>query len=341
MPARRIVVLAYDGCSAWVAAAIVEAFELARTLSVAEAGSGPAGTTAARRAAPEAGFASASGRPVAASSGVVLPAAACPGFDAATTLVVPPVWHESVAGLERRLDALGPEIGIVQDAAGAGATVASVCSGALLLARAGLLDGREATGCWWLERHLASRHRAVRWRLSRTLVRDGPVITAGSATAYASLALALVAGAAGAHLARRTAQFLAIEPNRDSQAAFAGRWPGSPSTDPLVAGFERWVAAHFARDASLAAATRALRTSERTLFRRVRAATGRTPHALVQALRLEHAKDLLVDTTLPVEAIGARCGWQDASSFRRLFARQVGMAPAAWRRAFAFHPGER
>jgi len=230
----------------------------------------------------------------------------------------------------------------VRSLARRGVSIASVCSGVALLALAGLLDGRAATGCWWLEQPLRVLFPSVRWQFDDTLVRDGPIVTAGSGAAYAGLVFELLEHAAGRDLALRTAGLLGIEPNRHRQSSFAQLIPLSPSSDPLVARFERHVLQSLAdHDLDIARMAAALHVSTRTLHRRMQAARGETPLRFIQRARLEHAKSLLADTALPVEDVCARCGWSDVSSFRKLFAREVGMTAAAWRKGFGSSPWQR
>ncbi len=256
-------------------------------------------------------------------------------------LVVPPVWHVSAADFEHRLGKLQPEVALLRQLSQQGVTIASVCSGVALLAVAGLVEGRAATGCWWLELPLRQRYPGVRWQFNDTLVRDGSVVTAGSGSAYASLVFELLERAAGRMLAVRTAKFLGIEPNQQRQSTFAQLIPMTAPEDPLVARFERHVWDHLADGGlEIEAVAAALHTSGRTLYRRVQAATGNTPLRFVQRARLEHAKSLLAETSLKVDEICERCGWRDVSSFRKLFTREVGMTAAAWRRGFGMTPGD-
>lgn len=318
-------VLAYPGCSAWVASSVLEAFALARVLQ-------PAVAPHARAVEP---VWTASGRGAVQASADVAIRIRKPATPP-QVLVVPPMWHTSMEDFGERLEALRAEIAFIRRLAARGVHVASVCSGVALLAAAGMLDGRAATGCWWLEPTLRKRYPQVRWQFAQSLVHDGPVVTAGSGSAYAALVFDLLARTSGRGLATRTAQFLGIEPNRDPQSRFVPLAAAGGHGDPLVAAFEhevRKLGGGAQMDVEQLA--RRLHTSARTLYRRVRAATGHTPLRLIQLARLERAKSLLADTRLAVEEICERCGWRDVSSFRKLFAREVGQTPAAWRKAFS------
>ncbi|MES2937250.1 MAG: helix-turn-helix domain-containing protein [Pseudomonadota bacterium] len=331
-PARtrplQVAVLAYAGCSAWVATSVREALELAVLLQ-------DAGPPDLPRPLLQVRWLGTGNAPVAVSAAAHLapPAPARPLR--ADVLVVPPLWHTSPDDFAERLGVLQAEVALIRKLARQGTQIASVCSGAALLAAAGVLDGRAATGCWWLEPQLRRLYPRVRWQLGNTLVRDGPVTTAGVGAAYARLVFELLERTAGRGLATRVAQFLGIEPNRGEQSAFASLLPPRLADDAVVAAFQRHVRDHVdSRELSIGALAAALGTSPRTLFRRVREATGRTPLRVIQLVRLEHAKALLADTGLSVEEICERCGWRDAASFRKLFAREAGMTASAWRKAF-------
>jgi len=320
----RAGVLVFDQCSAWVAAAIREALELAVVLDP-DRRDPPLlavrwiGVDRARLAA------TAQMRFEHVQHDVR-------GLD---VLIVPPLWHASLDDFARRLDRLDDEVALLRKAHRAGVDLASICSGVALLARAGVLDGRVATGCWWLEPTLRKLYPQVRWHLSDSFVRDGPVLTAGSGSAYTRLAFHLLEHVGGRGICARVSQFLGIEPNRDRQSPFAHLVPARRNDDPLVAAFLRHVHAKAgSMQLSVESAARALHTSSRTLFRRVRDATGEPPHRLLQLTRLEQAKSLLADTALSIDEICERCGWQDTTSFRKLFRREVGLTAAAWRKAF-------
>ncbi|MEO7549199.1 MAG: helix-turn-helix domain-containing protein, partial [Ramlibacter sp.] len=312
----RVAVLAYEGCSAWVSTGLREAFELAHVLETAGK---KEGTTAIIGAA----WFSAGQRQVRASAGVQIDVPRWRGAPP-DVLVVPPLWHSSFNGFVTLVATLEREISLISRLAREGVTIASVCSGVSLLAAAGLLEGRSATGCWWLEQPLRKMHPRVRWQFDDSLVRDGSVITAGSGSAYAALVFDLLERSAGRAIALQTARFIGFEPNRTRQASFSHMLPLAPSEDPLVARFERYIGANASRsDLDITLVAQHLNTSPRTLYRRVQSSRGLTPLRMVQRARLEQAKSQLCDTELCIEQICANCGWSDLSSFRKLFARDV------------------
>ena len=248
-------------------------------------------------------------------------------------LIVPAFDFARASEVDRVVAGLGPEIALIRAAAGRH-RVASICGGAFLLAEAGLLAGRRATTAWAMAETFMRRYPAVRLDPTAMLVRDGAVTTAGAFTAYADLALAIVAEQAGAAIARAVARFSLINTARSSQAPFFDKEMMRRPAAPFAREVEHWLAAHIANRYSLDAAAAAFGVSSRTFLRRVKAATGRTPLALLQEIRLDQAKRLLETTDLAIAEIAARVGYQDVPSFHRLFQRTVALAPAAYRRAF-------
>lgn len=229
-----------------------------------------------------------------------------------------------------------------------GAIVASVCSGALLLAETGLLDGEEATTHWAFGDGLAQRRPSVKLRRERIIVPSGEghrVVTAGGASAWADLMLYLIARFAGESQARRIAKVYLLEPHAQGQLCYASLVAGRQHEDKLVAEAQQWVAENYR--AANPVFEMALRSglSERNFLRRFRRATGQSPAAYVRTLRAEEAKQLLETSELPIEQIAAEVGYAEPSSFRSAFRKQVGITASAyrrkWRGAFRNSAGSR
>jgi transcriptional regulator GlxA family with amidase domain len=217
-----------------------------------------------------------------------------------------------------------------------GAVVASVCSGSLILAESGLLDGLEATG-HWAYRDLARRHYAkVRWREESILARAGEqerIVTAGGVAAWQDLALYLIARLCGPAHAAQTAKVHLLAPHTEGQLPFAALTPRVQKTDAVVRECQTWIADHYAAANPVARMASRSGLSPRTLARRFRAATGYQPMEYVHALRIEEAKQML-EGPLGVDAIGQAVGYEDPASFRRLFKRLAGLTPGSYRRMF-------
>lgn len=216
-----------------------------------------------------------------------------------------------------------------------GATVASVCSGALLLAEASLLDGNEATTHWAFADMLARDHPLVKVRRERILVPAGEghrVITAGGASAWEDLLLYLIGRFAGAETARRIAKLHLIEPHGDGQMTYASLTAGRQTEDRMVGKAQLWAADNYACPAPVTEMAARSGLSERSFLRRFRRATGQAPADYIQSLRVEEAKQLLETTDMSIEDIAAEVGYSEPSSFRSAFRKRVGVSASVYRR---------
>ncbi len=247
-----------------------------------------------------------------------------------TDLAVPP--GEDV---QERYDA---EAQWVRDRHAAGALIASACSGAMLLACTGLLDGLDATSHWAYCDALRRRYPATRWHPERALVLAGSgqrIVMAGSGVAWHQLVLALVARHAGAQAAMELARINLLDWNPTSPLAYASLTHGSQVADPIVQRCQRWAADHYQVESPVRQMVTLAGLPERTFKRRFAQATGMSPLEYVHTLRLEEAKQMLEAGDEPVEAIAWEVGYQDASFFARLFRRRVSLTPAQYRRRFS------
>lgn len=220
----------------------------------------------------------------------------------------------------------------LQRAAAKGARIGASCSATFVLAASGLLDGREATTTWWLSAAFARRFAAVSVCAQRMVIESEGVHTAGSAFAHADLMLALVARVGSSTLAQTVARYLVLDA-RPTQARYMAL-EHVRTQDPSLRAVERFITDNVHRQVSLDELARAAALSPRTLSRRVRAALGMTPLALVQRVRMQHAAHLLESTRASVESVAERVGYADAAAFRRVFRKVLGEAPSA-RRAIA------
>lgn len=218
-----------------------------------------------------------------------------------------------------------------------GATIATACSGAILLAEAGLLDGWEATTHWAYCDVLQQRHPRVRVRRNAALVATGEgqrLLMAGGGTTWVDLALLLIARVAGPEVAMQTARINLIDWHDIGQQPFARLARTRQSSDAIIGRCQEWIATHFREPAPVAAMARLSGLAERSFARRFKAATGLSPIEYVHLLRLEEARHRLEATDDPVEGIANYAGYEDAAFFARLFRRKVGLTPAQYRRRF-------
>jgi transcriptional regulator GlxA family with amidase domain len=218
-----------------------------------------------------------------------------------------------------------------------GATVCAACSGGMLTAETGLLDGHEATTHWVTEDYFREHHPEVVLRLDEALVisgEGGRLVTSGAASAWHDLALYLIARHVGPATAQAMARFHLLQWHRGGQSAFQVFDPGTDHGDAVVLAAQRWIADNFAVAAPVAEMVRRSGLSSRTFKRRFRAATGETTISYVQRIRIERAKRALETGGAPIEKISWAVGYEDAASFRRLFKRLTGLTPGEYRRRF-------
>jgi transcriptional regulator GlxA family with amidase domain len=213
--------------------------------------------------------------------------------------------------------------------------IASVCTGAFLLAQAGLLDGRRATTHWASAAELARRHPTVAVDPEPIFLRDGNVWTSAGVTAGMDLALALVEEDLDRELALTIARHLVLflrRPGNQSQfsATLAAQ---QPSREPLREA-QRYAVENPAANLSVEAMAARAHMSPRHFARSFRAEVGVTPARYVEQVRLQDARRRLEDTCEPVGAIAASCGFGTPETMRRVFLRALGVGPAEYRRRF-------
>jgi transcriptional regulator GlxA family with amidase domain len=219
--------------------------------------------------------------------------------------------------------------------AGRAGRVASVCSGALLLAAAGVLDGRRATTHWSACERLADRHPAVTVEADRIYVRDGNVWTSAGVTAGIDLALALVEHDHGPELAHQVAGWLVVFVRRPGgQAQFSAQLLAQPARSGPIAELQRWIPDHLDGDLTVEALAARAGMSPRNLARRFKQEAGVTPAAYVEALRVEAARRLLESSDLTVAAVARRVGVGHAETLHRSFRRRLGTTPQQYRDHF-------
>lgn len=211
----------------------------------------------------------------------------------------------------------------------------AVCTGAFVLAEAGLLDGRPATTHWARARQLAREFPAVDVDPAPLFIRDGPVWTSAGVTAGIDLALALVEDDLGPRAAQHVARWLVLFFRRSGgQSQFAAEvWTDPPERDDLRAVI-RAVHADPAADHRLPVLAQRAGMSERHLQRCFRRLLGTTPAAFVTRVRVDTARRLLEQERATVEATARRCGFGTAESMRRAFHAYLGIAPDTYRDRF-------
>jgi transcriptional regulator GlxA family with amidase domain len=218
-----------------------------------------------------------------------------------------------------------------------GAVLCSACSGIFLLAETGRFDGKDATVHFRYARAFSAAYPAVRVHPERVLVISGAreeLVSSGASMTWHDLVLHLIARYAGATAAQEVARSFALQWHQDGLTPymiFEGR---SDHGDADIQSAQQWLSEHFSIANPVEEMIKRSKLAERTFKRRFTSATGLTPIAYVQRLRIEDAKRRLERTDDPVDEISWRVGYEDAAFFRRLFKRTTGLAPGAYRKRF-------
>jgi len=216
----------------------------------------------------------------------------------------------------------------------------SVCSGALALASAGLLDGYRATTHWATCARLAARHPEVEVEADQIYVHDRDRWTSAGVTAATDLALALVEDDHGAELAHTVAGWLVVFVRRPGgQAQFSAQLLAEPARSPGIVTVQRWLPDHLAEDLSVNSLATRAGMSQRHFARAFRGETGTTPAAFVEALRIEAARRLLETSDHTIAAIAAAVGLRHGETLHRAFQRRLGTTPDRYRQHFRREAG--
>jgi transcriptional regulator GlxA family with amidase domain len=319
---RLIVMAGYDGIELVDVACVTTTFDYANRL-----GADPRYRTV---------FATAVGRPVRCDSGLELRGHGRLDTidDPIDTLIVSGGQGHEAAAANSRL------VGQIRRLARLSRRTASVCTGATVLAAAGLLDGRRATTHWYYADQLARRFPRVCVDARPIYIRDGTVATSGGVTSALDLTLAFVEEDHGPELARRVALGMVTYLQRPGNQAQMSMFTTIPRPEQaLVRKVFDHVVSHLDADLGAARLAAFIGVSERHLSRLFAQHVGRTPAQLVRDARLEAACRLLTDTPEPLTAIARRCGFSSAESLRQAFVARYGLPPSRFRVVHRRVPG--
>ena len=272
------------------------------------------------------------GGPVATSPRVVietLPLSALDG-EAIDTLIVP-------GGLSRSgIFGLDELVGWLADNGDRPRRLCSVCTGAFLLADAGLLGGRRITTHWSRAEELRRRHPGLEVDADALFIEDGRVWTSGGVTAGIDLALALIEADFGHRVAMAIARQLVMFVKRPGgQSQFSAPLALQAAQGPTFAGLHGWIADHLAEDLPVERLAAVAGMSPRSFARNYASEVGRTPARAVETMRLEAACRALTETTLPLKRIATDIGLGSEQNLRRVLQRQFGIGPAEYRERFS------
>lgn len=249
-------------------------------------------------------------------------------------LIVPELWLAPDDAVDNRYDNLKSWLRACYEG---GTIIYSACSGSVMLAAAGLLDGRAATSHWGYEDLFRSRFPQVRFDPAPTICMSDPsgrLVTAGGTSSWHDLAIHVISRHVNAGEALRIAKVYLMKWHSEGQLPYANKVRRLDHADNVAKQAEEWLAEHFADPEPVAGVVDAIDVPERSLKRRFKAATGTTLIAYAQNLRIEAAKRALEEGDEPIEEIAPSIGYDNVSFFRRLFRRHVGVTPGDYRRMF-------
>jgi transcriptional regulator GlxA family with amidase domain len=218
-----------------------------------------------------------------------------------------------------------------------GALLCSACSGIFLLAETGLFDDKDATVHFGYATKFSKTYPDVRIHADRVLITSGvseELVTSGASMTWHDLVLYLIARFAGSTSAQEVARVFALQWHHDGLTPYIIFEGKSDHGDSEIQSVQQWLSEHFSIANPVEEMIKRSKLSERTFKRRFTSATGLTPIAYIQRLRIEDAKRRLERTEASVDEISWRVGYEDPAFFRRLFKRTTGLAPGAYRKRF-------
>jgi transcriptional regulator GlxA family with amidase domain len=254
--------------------------------------------------------------------------------------------REGLEALERAHTIIVPGVGdldrpvprelvrALRAAAERGARLASICSGAFLLAATGLLAGKRATTHWLAAAELARRYPSIEVDPSVLFVDEGNLLTSAGAAAGIDLCLHIVRRDFGAAVAARAARMSVVPLQREGGQAQFILHPPAPSDGESLGPLLEWMEKHPARELSLGSLSRRAAMSTRSFSRRFREQTGTTPAQWVARMRVRRAQQLLETTGHPVDRVASLVGLSSATTLRAQFQRLLGTSPRAYRHSF-------
>jgi transcriptional regulator GlxA family with amidase domain len=252
----------------------------------------------------------------------------------ASVLILPELW----LGPDENIHGRYPELmEWIRHMHKTGSIIYSACSGSVMLAETGLLDGCDATSHWGYQDLFSRYYPKVRFHPEPNLVfadATGRIVTAGGTTSWHDLAIHIISRYGSPGEALRIAKVYLLKWHGEGQLPYAALVRRNPHADSVVRTCEQWLREHFRESDAIRQVVELANIPERTLKRRFKTATGTTLIEYLQNLRIEAAKQLLESGEMPVDEISVAVSYEDPSFFRRIFKRSTGLTPSQYRRMF-------
>jgi len=240
----------------------------------------------------------------------------------------------SIMDIDTTLSVQREVIGWLKDRYRRGSHIATICTGAFVLAETGLLDGKTATTHWGAADQFQKRYPRIELKPERLITDEGNLFCSGGANAGIDLCLYLVEKYCGHEVALQSSKTAIADIGRTSQAPYAIFQYQKDHRDNQVLAVQEWIEHNFDQNFNYDKLARNHGMSRRTFERRFKTATGDTPLTYQQRIRVEAAKHLLEDGNRSFDEITYRVGYEDSSSFRKVFFKQTGLRPTEYRKKF-------
>lgn len=246
-------------------------------------------------------------------------------------LIVPTIGGPIQAALSNN-----PElIKLLYKAHSAGWTIAGNCTGNFLLAQAGILDGKTATTHWGFANEFQQKFPQVSLQADQLITHDDNIFCAGGGIAWFDLGLHIIERYVDFETAMETAKAFVIDYRRDSQLSYSLMRIAKPHQDEIVKSIQATIEQDCTMPLSIESLATQYNVSQRTLIRRFNTAIGMPPNTYLQSVRIERARKMLEESDFNVDAVMNKIGYEDSSSFRRLFKKKTGLTPTEYRNRFS------
>jgi transcriptional regulator GlxA family with amidase domain len=254
-----------------------------------------------------------------------------PGLPHALSVVIIPNNHRAIT----EPDQTSPLVDWLRLRHAEGVVLAAVCGGVFMLAKTGLLAGRQATTHWSFSEEFSARFPDILMESDHMVIEYSDVVTAGGALAWADLGLRLTERFLGTAVMHDTAHYMNVDPPGREQRFYSGFEPRTKHGDAAILKAQHWLSTQRERPVTVADIARHAGLEPRTFLRRFVQATGMKPTEYQQRVKMTRARELLEFSRSSVEAIAASVGYDDARGFRRVFHSIVGLTPSDYRRRFS------
>jgi transcriptional regulator GlxA family with amidase domain len=240
----------------------------------------------------------------------------------------------SILNIEKTLKYQGQVIDWLTGQYRRGVQIATICTGAFVLAETGLLDGKTATTHWGFADQFRKRYPRIELKIERLITDEGDLFCSGGYNAGTDLSLYLVEKYCGHEIALQSSKSIIADIGRTTQAPYAIFEYQKDHNDSRILSVQQWIEDHFEQNFNYEQLARKYGMSRRTFERRFKTATGDTPLIYQQRIRVEAAKRMLEGGSRSFDEITYQVGYEDSSSFRKVFSKHTGLRPTEYQKKF-------